>query len=86
MVGGYIIQITSKGNGVTQLWCVETKNVGATELAVDVKDAPAMPLVGDEVWWQAGKVYWDRDRRELEKVGYSYDPCIPSTLPRDGVE
>ncbi len=70
MVGGRIIQIEEKRPGVTQLWCVN----GGDECAVDVETAPAMPLLGDEVWWQSGKVYWDRDRRELRKVGYSYDP------------
>ncbi len=74
MVGGRIISITPKGNGVTQLWCVESQGGSTDECAVDVRDAPAMPLIGDEIWWQSGKVYWDRDRRTLEKVGYSYDP------------
>lgn len=76
MVGGKIIEImpisvTQDGNAVSRLWCVDSYG---DECAVHVEDAPAMPLVGDEVWWQAGKVYWDKDRRELRKVGYSYDP------------
>jgi hypothetical protein len=74
MVGGRIISITPRGNGITQLWCVEAQNGSTDECAVDVRDAPAMPLVGDEIWWQSGKVYWDQDRRTLEKVGYSYTP------------
>ena len=74
MVGGRIIDITEIRPGVTRLWCVEGINGSTDECAVNVKTAPAMPLLGDEIWWQSGKVYWDRDRRELEKVGYSYDP------------
>lgn len=72
MVGGRIIQITEKAPGVTQLWCIDTTY--NDECAVDVETAAAMPLLGDEIWWQSGKVYWDGDRRELRKVGYSYDP------------
>ncbi|APX88627.1 hypothetical protein BV394_01865 [Brevirhabdus pacifica] len=76
MVGGKIIEImpigkTPEGRSVSRLWCVDRSG---DECAVHVEDAPAMPLLGDEVWWQAGKVYWDHDRRELRKVGYSYDP------------
>lgn len=76
MVGGKIIEIvpisaTADGIAVSRLWCVDSNG---DECAVHVEDAPAMPLLGDEVWWQSGKVYWDGDRRELRKVGYSYDP------------
>lgn len=71
MVGGWIIDISPVSPGVSRLWCVDSLG---NELAVNVKDAPAMPLLGDEVWWQSGKVYWDNDRRELRKIGYSYDP------------
>lgn len=74
MVGGFIISIEEIRPGVTQLWCVEAQNGSQDECAVDVKTEAAMPLVGDEIWWQSGKVYWDRDRRTLEKVGNSYDP------------
>ena len=71
MVGGAIIQIKDLHPGVTQLWCVDRYG---DELAVDVETASAMPLIGDSVWWQSGKVYWDRDRRQLKKISNSYDP------------
>ena len=71
MVGGWIISIIQISRGVSALWCVDRYG---DECAVDVEDAPAMPIPGDEVWWQSGKVYWDNDRRELRKIGYSYDP------------
>lgn len=74
MVGGRIISKTPKGNGIVQLWCVEAQNGSTDECAVDVLEAPVMPMIGDEIWWQSGKVYFDSDRRELEKVGYSYEP------------
>lgn len=79
MVGGRIISILPKGEGVTQLWCVEAQGGSTQECAVDVQNAPAMPLVGDEIWWQSGKVYWDRDRRHLTKIGNSYDPTTKDT-------
>lgn len=71
MVGGWIIDISHVSPGVSRLWCVDRNG---DECAVHVEDASAMPLPGDEVWWQSGKVYWDNDRRELRKIGYSYDP------------
>ena len=74
MVGGRVIQVREIRPGVTQLWCVGTGNDEGRDIAVDVETAPAMPLLGDEIWWQSGKVYWDRDRRELRKVSTSYDP------------
>lgn len=72
MVGGRIIEITEIRQGITRLWCLDTTH--NDECAVNVKTAPAMPLLGDEIWWQSGKVYWDGDRRSLEKIGNSYDP------------
>lgn len=71
MVGGWLIQIKETRPGVTQLWCADRNG---DELAVDVETASAMPLLGDEVWWQSGWVYWDRDRRKLRKISNSYDP------------
>lgn len=72
MVGGWIIEIVP-GNtpGETQITCVDRD---ANECAIVVETEPAMPLVGDEVWWQAKKVYWDKDRRTLRKIGNSWDP------------
>jgi hypothetical protein len=76
MVGGQIIEImpkgaTSDGRAISRLWCVDTNG---DECAVHVVDEPTMPMLGDAIWWQSGKVYWDKDRRELSKIGYSYDP------------
>lgn len=76
MIGGWIICITHKGPDVTRLWCVETpRDIWCVnECCVDVRNASEMPSVGDNIWWQAGKVYWDNDSKYLEKVGYSYKP------------
>lgn len=69
MVGGWVIQIAEIEPGVAELWCVDRYG---TETAVRVKTAPEMPESGDEVWWQAGKVHWDNDRRALTKIANSY--------------
>lgn len=72
MVGGWIIEIVQSDiEGETQITCVDRNG---DECAVIVETVPAMPLVGDEIWWQSGKVYWDRDRRQLRKIGSSFDP------------
>ncbi len=70
-VGGWIIQSEDKSKYVTELWVVDRDG---TETCVAVETDLHMPQVGDEIWWQSGKVYWDGDRRELRKVGYTYDP------------
>ncbi len=77
MVGGRLIEIGEMEPGVTRLWCVGIGQEHGDECAVHVETAPAMPLLGDEIWWQAGKVYWDKDRRHLRKIGNSYDPRQP---------
>ena len=69
MVGGWIIQIQQVAPGVSELWCVDRHG---NETAVKVQIEFDMPSVGDEVWWQSGRVYFDKDRKSLAKVGYSY--------------
>lgn len=71
-MGGWIIEIVpSDIEGETQITCVDRHG---DECAVLVETAPAMPLVGDEIWWQSQTVYWDRDRRRLRKILNSFDP------------
>jgi len=74
MVGGKILSKTAKSTTVMQLWCIEAQNQSIDECAVDVLIEKDMPMIGDEIWWQSGKVYWDKDRKSLTKVGNSYDP------------
>lgn len=72
MVGGWIIEIIpSDIAGETQITCVDR---AGDERCVIVETTHTMPLLGDEIWWQAGKVYWDKDRRQLRKIGNSFDP------------
>lgn len=76
MVGGWVIEIMPVRPGVSRLWCT---NPGQGECAVFVEDATVMPKVGDEVWWQAGRVYFDNDRRSLKKIANSFDPSAKDT-------
>lgn len=71
-VGGWIIESRPLENGLVLLWVVDNHG---TETAVKVKPGLVMPGLGTEIWWQSGWVYFDRDRRKLEKVGYSFDPA-----------
>ncbi|MEQ8822860.1 MAG: hypothetical protein RIC14_00625 [Filomicrobium sp.] len=76
MVGGKVIEIKPKGPEVTRLWCIGTGSEKYDECAVYV-ETPAdgiLPGIGDEIWWQAGRVYFDSDRRSLKKIGNSHDP------------
>lgn len=75
-VGGRIIDIRAVSPTETALWVLDVSrsNSGETETCVHVETAPAMPLIGDEIWWQSGKVYWDNDRHQLRKIGYSHTP------------
>lgn len=79
-VGGRIIEIAQhslNGKTRTRLWVVDRNG---DESGVFVEDAPDMPKVGDEVWWQAGKVYFDGDSKHLIKISNSFD--ISNREPR----
>lgn len=73
MVGGWVIEIAAaKEPGVSRIWVVDREN--ADEMCVHARTEAEMPPLGSEIWWQGGKIMWDRDRRTLEKVGYSHRP------------
>ena len=79
MVGGKVIEAKRmtvqagyppKPVEVVRLWCVD----GHDECAVFGEVADIMPGIGDPIWWQSGKIYFDGDKRQLRKVGNSHDP------------
>ena len=70
MVGGWIIDIWH-GRQKVRLWCVDRHG---DELCVYVEPFEDGPGLGDEIWWQCGRVMFDRDRRTLRKIGYSFRP------------
>lgn len=44
------------------------------ECCVCAEPADVEPGLGDEIWWQAGKIFFDSDKRWLTKIGFSYSP------------
>ena len=74
MVGGFILQITEKSLGVSQIWVLGTGCEQHDELAVDVETSPIMPKPGDSCWWQGRECYCAGDTITLRRIGYSYDP------------
>ena len=95
MVGGTLIEIRpmrvlagptpGREVDVVQLWCVGDRHEPYDECAVFAEPAEIMPKVGDQIWWQCGKVYFDRDQHTLRKVGYSFEPR-PAARPIGGPE
>jgi hypothetical protein len=83
-VGGRLIEIQpmtvrtdfDAQREVVRLWCVDR---AGTEACVYVEPAEAMPKLGEEVWWQGGKVMFDGDKRYLVKVGGSFSPPAAGT-------
>ena len=88
MVGGKVIEAKpmtimagdspGKPTEVIRLWCVETNRDDRTpdECAVYAeayKDGQG-PKVGENIWWQGGRIYFDDDKRDVRKVGFSFDP------------
>lgn len=75
-VGGWIIEIRPMailGSEVVRLWTVDRNG---DETCVYVLPAPVMPVLQQEIWWQGGKVYFDRDTKHLAKVGNSFKAPI----------
>lgn len=79
-VGGKIIEIATvrlpEVGDAVRLWCFDA--ACGEEVAVHVAPFSEGPVVGDEVWWQSGRVLFDGDRRWLTKIGNSFDPREPS--------
>lgn len=75
-VGGHIIDLAhvthpDTGAPLTRYWVVDR---GRDESVVHAERAEVEPCLGDEIWWQAGRIYFDGDRRSLRKVGDAGDP------------
>jgi hypothetical protein len=58
---------------VIRLWTVDKQG---DEVCVYVEPADQMPLIREEIWWQAGKVYFGRDMRVLKKIGCSFSAPV----------
>lgn len=80
-VGGRLIDMTpmrlaESGRAVVRLWVVDSYSA---EVCVYAEPQESMPALGDEIWWQSGRIMFDRDRQTLRKVGYSFS--APSSQP-----
>lgn len=87
-VGGRIIEIQDmtitagdspgKPTRVNRLWCLDISRdcTSATETCVYAEWYPEGqgPRLGEEIWWQSGQILYDRDRRRVRKIGFSFSP------------
>lgn len=85
-VGGKIIEIremtitagdySGKPTRVKRLWCLDARNGYNDETCVYAEwylDGNG-PKLGEEVWWQSGKIFFNNDSRTVRKVAYSFKP------------
>jgi hypothetical protein len=77
MIGGKVIESRAEGEK-TRLWVMDHRQT-SDELLVYVETQAEMPQPGDDVWWQAGFVYWTpADHRfvdqRIPRIGYSFSP------------
>ena len=80
-VGGWLLEIqpmkvptdNGKRREVVRLWMVDRQG---DETCIYAEPADLLPKVGDQVWWQDGKIYFDGDHKIefLIKVGDSFSP------------
>ena len=85
MAGGRIIEVqpmrlVETGVPVVRLWVMDQHD---TETCVYAREQDDMPSLGDEVWWQAMKIYFGpNDSKHLDKVGFSFSPRSTHPEPR----
>lgn len=81
-VGGRLIEILpvrlDDGTEAVRLWAVDRNG---DETCVHAEPQATMPKLGDEVWWQAGRIMFDGDRQTLRKIGNSFAALPPSEDP-----
>lgn len=79
MIGGRLIEMSKVGPGI-RLWVTGSGRDGDSErfdeCCVHVEDGPEVRSLklGEEIWWQAGKVYARGETLVMRKIANSYDP------------
>jgi hypothetical protein len=63
-----------KLTNVVRLWVRDIRCDRDDECAVYAEPAEIMPKLGEEIWWQSGRIMFDNDKRSLRKIAYSFDP------------
>jgi hypothetical protein len=56
---------------VRKLWCIDRHG---DETAVFADPSAESLNIGEEIWWQSGKIYARNDTQTFHKIGYSFDP------------
>jgi hypothetical protein len=56
---------------VRRLWCADRHG---DECAVYAEVAAEALKVGEQIWWQSGKIFARDDTMTFHKVGYSFQP------------
>jgi hypothetical protein len=54
-----------------RIWCIDRHG---DETAVYAEMAAECLDIGEQIWWQSGKIYARDDKVTFHKVGYSSDP------------
>ncbi len=54
-----------------RLWVIDRHG---NECAVYAEPAAECLAIGEEIWWQSGKIYARDDKLTFHKIGYSFDP------------
>ena len=57
---------------VLRLWVVDRS--GDETIVYADPSADVLPVIGDDIWWQAGKIYFNQDKNSLVKIAYSHSP------------
>jgi hypothetical protein len=80
-VGGRIIEIkpftiVNQDNpkirhNVIKIWTVARNG---DECIVYAQPQTNLPKLGDDIWWQSKKIYYDNNKKHLIKFGYSHSP------------
>lgn len=94
MIGGRVIEAMpmtilagdspGKPTDVIRLWCVGARKEERFDETAVYAEAYADgegPKVGDSIWWQAGRIMFDGDKRSVRKVGFSFDPGKTDHVP-----
>lgn len=83
-VGGRLIEILpmtcpEDGASVVRLWVTDRNG---DETCVYAEPQDSLPGLGEEVWWQCRRIYFDGDRQHLTKVGFSF--AAPGSRDNEG--
>jgi hypothetical protein len=80
MAGGVVIEVmeavsvTRPRIAVKRLWCVDKQTHDEVCVHAEWYPPGSGPRVGESIWWQAGSIYYDGDRKKVKKIGNTYRP------------